>query len=126
MQAITQLQMILESLDSAAAENQKEPPGGGGEGGQGGGQAQEDQQRSLAEIRLLKLLQQDLNHRSDLLRTEINATVARGEDPNGLIEQMRQLGDEQTKLAIWTLGILRDENQQPGAEDGSDAERRAL
>jgi len=126
MQAIAQLQMILESLDAAVAENQTEPPGGGGEGGQGGEQAQEDQQRSLAEIRLLKLLQQDLNHRSDLLRTEIDATVARGEDPNGLIEQMRQLGHEQTKLAIWTLGILRDEKQQPGAEDDSDAERRAL
>ena len=128
-QAVQQLQMILKSLESAAENPEDQPPGGGRDGAPGGGPSQEGQSRSLAEIRLLKLLQQDLNQRSNLLRVEIDASVEHNEDPTPLIDKMRQLGHEQAKLAMWTLGILRDDDQQKenqGRSDGADSERREL
>ena len=61
---IRQLEMVLSSLQRDNDERDNETKGGGGGEGQGSGPEQQSSERSLAEIRLLKLLQMDLNRRS--------------------------------------------------------------
>jgi hypothetical protein len=127
---IKQLEMVLHSLKrNSGQEEEQKQGGGGGSGGQGGGaQEQEGTKRSMAEIRLLKLLQIDLNRRIQSIQEKIKTATNDQSDVDALIEQLQQLGPEQAKLAIWTLGLLRDNDQDGKKNDGkkTDPERIEL
>ena len=111
---IRQLEMVLLSLQRDNDEGDNETQGGGGGEGQGSGAEQQSSERSLAEIRLLKLLQMDLNRRSKSIQGKLQKAIDEGQDLQPFIEQLQQLGPEQAKLAIWTLGLLRDSEQPEG------------
>jgi len=125
--AIRQLEMVLTSLERNTDEEEAEKQDGNSGGGQGGGGAeqQEGTKRSLAEIRLLKLLQMDLNHRIESIQREIETVTDNG-DVAPLIDQLHQLGPEQAKLAIWTLGLLREEDQDREKGNNADPKRTEL
>ena len=61
----------------------------------------------------------DLNHRIESIQHEIE-TVTDNSDVAPLIEQLHQLGPEQAKLAIWTLGLLREVDQERKNDDNAD------
>ncbi|MDG2407378.1 MAG: hypothetical protein P8M53_00025, partial [Pirellulales bacterium] len=108
---IGQLEMVLTSLKKDTDEEEAEKQGGGGGAGQGGGPQEQGTERSLAEIRLLKLLQMDLNQRILSIQNEIQKVTNQKGDVEPLVEQLQQLGPKQAKLALWTLGLLRESNQ---------------
>ena len=126
--AIRQLEMVLTSLKRNTDEEEAEKQGGNSGGGQGGGGAeqQEETKRSLAEIRLLKLLQMDLNRRIESIQHEIESITDNNGDVAPLIEQLHQLGPEQAKLANWTLGLLREKDQDRENGDNADPKRTEL
>ena len=105
---IHQLKMISKSLQRDPGTEDSGTQGGGGGGGQGSGAEQKSGERSLAEIRLLKLIQVDLNRRIASIQMEMEQADSAGSDLQPFIKQLQELGPEQAKLAIWTLGLLRD------------------
>ncbi|MEC8337869.1 MAG: hypothetical protein VXZ84_06985 [Planctomycetota bacterium] len=111
---IRQLEMVLSSLQRGNDERDNDAKGGGGGEGQGSGAEEQSSERSLAEIRLLKLLQLDLNRRSESIQGKLQKAIDEGQDLQPFIEQLQQLGPEQAKLALWTLGLLRDREQTEG------------
>lgn len=111
---IRQLEMVLSSLQRDNDERDNDAKGGGGGEGQGSGAEEQSSERSLAEIRLLKLLQLDLNRRSESIQGKLQKAIDEGQDLQPFIEQLQQLGPEQAKLALWTLGLLRDREQTEG------------
>ena len=125
---IRQLEMVLTSLKKDTDEEEAEKQGGGGGAGHGGGPQEQEQgtERSLAEIRLLKLLQMDLNQRILSIQSEIQNVTNQNGDVEPLIEQLQQLGPEQAKLALWTLGLLRDSNQNNEKRDKNQAEPKRM
>ena len=124
---IGQLEMVLISLKKNTDEEEAEKQGGGGGGaGQGGGPQEQGTERSLAEIRLLKLLQMDLNQRILSIQNEIQKVTNQKGDVEPLIEQLQQLGPEQAKLALWTLGLLRESNQNIENRDDNHAEPKRM
>ena len=67
----------------------------------------------------------DLNHRIESIQREIETVTDNG-DVAPLIEQLHQLGPEQAKLAIWTLGLLREEDQDREKGNNVDPKRTEL
>ena len=70
----------------------------------------------LAQLKLLKLLQEDLNLRTQ----QLNQAEAAGKPADELREQYARLSEEQGRLAELTFQLLRP--QPP--ENGEPAERR--
>jgi hypothetical protein len=102
--AIRRIGQLLEAMKSASK------PGGGNSGGQGGGQqpnaAAQDTIRALAEVKLLKLMQEDLNAR-------FRELVARGDAG----EELARLSQEQGKLAEMMQNFTRPaENPEDNPE----------
>jgi hypothetical protein len=93
--AIRRISQLLEAMKSAAKQG-----GRGNSGGQGGGQQQnnaaQDTIRALAEVKLLKLMQEDLNARFQEL-------AARGEAG----DELAHLSQEQGKLAEMMQNFTR-------------------
>ena len=118
--------MVLTSLKKDTDEEEAEKQGGGGGAGQGGDPQEQGTERSLAEIRLLKLLQMDLNQRILSIQNEIQKVTDQRGDVEPLIEQLQQFGPEQAKLALWTLGLLRESNQNIENRDDNNAEPKRM
>jgi len=109
--ALRRLDMLLEALKAEQPGDENGGEGGGGDGGgQTGGQ---DGVRTLAELKLLKLLQLEINLRTEDLQTAVDA----GEK---LTEAQRReygaLSEEQGRLATLVLELI-----QPAEPDPEDA-----
>ena len=87
--------------------------GGGGGGQGGGGQQGSGRVRSLAEIKLLSLTQQDLNARVADNREAIEDRVASGQDVAELRQQRIELAQEQGQIADLTLDLLNPGDSAP-------------
>ncbi len=114
-EALARLKLLSEALaPGKPAAGAGQAPGGAGEGGgnQGGGLT------SLAELKLLKLLQADLNQRTDENRAAIDQAIRQNQDTGPLQQQRAQLAQEQGELADIMFQMLEKEDQPP--EDDPD------
>ncbi len=81
---------------------------GGGTGGAGGGGGQRGgATRTMAEVRLIRLMQEDLNRRTQRLSDAIGG----GEPNNEQRAELARQAKEQGRLAELTLGLLGGENK---------------
>ena len=64
-------------------------------------------------------MQMDLNRRITSIQTGLHEAAEQGTDLQPFINQMQQLGPEQAKLAIWTLGLLRDNAAEGEQREGA-------
>ncbi len=110
-EAIGTLTLMKRALAREKQSAPKKNQGGGAGGGQGGGNQPQGKQRSLTELKLLKLLQEDLNQRVAGNQAEIDEREARGHDIRGLLEERIHLAEEQGRLADATFDLLRSEQQ---------------
>lgn len=104
--ALARLEQIKQAL-AADEENQGQDQNQGGQGGQGGGGRQGQnggQIRSLAELKLLKLLQQDLRRRTVQTREE---TAGKETLTDARRRQLERLADEQGRLAELVFDLLQ-------------------
>jgi len=112
--ALQRLQMLLEALKSEEPGNEEDGGGGGGGGQQPGGQG--DGVHSLAELKLLKLLQLEINLRT----AELQAALDAGEELSDAQQRDYQaLSEEQGRLAILILEFMPAAGPNP--EDEPDA-----
>ncbi len=123
--ALARLNLLLDALKKGDSEGDQ--GGGGQSGGEGGGQQQQQGGiRSLAEIKLLRLMQGDLNIRTKELREEIGEAVPSVEQ----LEQLASLAEEQGELAELTFRLMEEADDAPEdqlidpqpADDGEDAD----
>ncbi|MDH3719113.1 MAG: hypothetical protein OES79_13430, partial [Planctomycetota bacterium] len=115
-QALDRLSLLIEALSPDKPDaDAGQAPGGAGQGGgnQGGGLG------SQAELKLLKLLQADLNQRTDENREAIDQATAREEDTTELVQQRVQLAGEQGELADIMFQMLKTDQESP--EDDPDS-----
>jgi hypothetical protein len=109
--ALRRYNQLIEALKP-----RKKPPGGqqqggqegGGSGGGSGGQQQQDS-HSLAELVLIKLMQEDVSARTK----ELDATRKRGSLTPAESEEFQRLGEEQGKLADMLLDLMGGGEPQP-------------
>lgn len=85
-------------------------------GGRAGGKGQGGKQRSLSEIKLLKLLQEDLNVRVMQNQTKIDEATRAGIDIAPLLLERGRLATEQGELASWTFDLLATDPQDGSRE----------
>ncbi|MGA2031544.1 MAG: hypothetical protein ABSG68_04755 [Thermoguttaceae bacterium] len=113
-QAIARLAMLLEALkpDTPAAKPGDPQQGGAGQGGGG----QPGTPLSLAELKLLKLMQEDINARTRQLQEQIGAAK---ELTARQLREYNELSDEQGRLADMVLQLLKP---APNPEDRPPAE----
>ncbi|HUY31257.1 MAG TPA: hypothetical protein VMV69_00645 [Pirellulales bacterium] len=110
--ALARLEQLLEALkpDVGDDPSRQPPPGGEGGGGDGGPQSPGDALHALAELKLLKLMQDQLN-----LRTEAVDDAARGMLP--LSPEQRkaylELSEEQGQLADLLLELSQPAGEKP-------------
>jgi hypothetical protein len=109
--ALGRLALLLESLKpEPAAKKPGEPPAGGagGKGGQpqGGG----DTAQNLAELKLLKLMQQDVRARTRAL----DESVRQGQRPADQAQrEYAQLSEEQGRLAELLMALIPPQEEPP-------------
>ena len=118
--AIRKLELMRQALAKNENNDAKGNKGGGDGGGQGGGKQQQNQQpaqRSVAEIKLLKLLQEDLNQRVLSNQAEIDTLESSVREVEPLLTERVGLAEEQGELAQSTFNLLRLEESEPNEED---------
>lgn len=121
--ALRRLQLPLDALKEPENNEEDQPGGGNQPGGEGQGGGQQDAQdgiRTIAEIRLLKLLQTDLNARTD----ELYELIGDGVPSEELAEELRSLTEEQGEMADILFRKMdeaaaapEDELNEPADED---------
>jgi hypothetical protein len=113
--AMNQLRLLIESLTDEPAENGDQQPAGGGDG-PGGGQSPDGQDgfQALAAIKLLKLMQQDINARTEELRDK-----QQGGEPLSLgdAEELQRLVADQGRLAEIAFELLTSAAQADPEHD---------
>ncbi|MGB6042661.1 MAG: hypothetical protein WBF93_05845 [Pirellulales bacterium] len=109
-QALGRLQLLIKAFAQDGSGSPKEGGGSGGQGGKGG------MRLSLVQLKLLKLIQSDLNLRTEELRQEIDETVAQGGDVNELLKRREQLAEEQGDLAD-SIYDMSESNEADPEED---------
>ncbi len=110
--ALARLQPVLHAL----ADEEQAPKNNGGGGSGGGGGQQGQNLRDLAELKLLKLLQQDLRRRTEELQD-----AADGEPLTRPQErELEQLAAEQGRLADLVFDLLQPTE---AADEGEDPEK---
>jgi len=113
--ALARLDLILQALEPEKA---GAGPAGGGDGaGQSGTGAPSGSTgvQTLAEIKLLKLLQEDINIRTEKLQAAVAAAGQLGQEHRKLLAQ---LGEEQGRLADLVLRMARPEKTGGEQESG--------
>jgi hypothetical protein len=100
--ALARLDLILQALEPEKAG--AEPTGGGGGDGTGQSESPAGGVQTLAEIKLLKLLQEDINLRTEKLQA---AVAAAGQPSPEHRKLLAQLGEEQGRLADLVLRMAR-------------------
>ena len=115
--AIDRLKLVLMALE---AEEPGKTPNGGDPGN--GGKANQDSGPGgvlpLAQLKLLKLLQEDLNLRTQ----QLHQAEAAGKPKEELREQYARLSEEQHGLAEWTFQLFHPQPPDSG-EPAEDAEK---
>jgi len=101
-EALRRLDLILKALEPDAPE----PKGGNGGNGPGGNKGQCGGVQTMAELKLLRLLQQDVNDRTRQLHQALAAQEDFNEDQH---RQFKALAEEQGRLAQLVLQMLRPE-----------------
>ncbi|MCE9603989.1 MAG: hypothetical protein K8U03_03705 [Planctomycetia bacterium] len=111
--AIRRLQQLLDAIKPRSQKKQGGEGGGGGqgEGEQGGGG--EEAPTSLAEIVLIKLLQEDVNARTK----ELDQVRKRGTLTPEESQEFKRLGEEQGKLAELLLDLVGEPKPQADESD---------
>lgn len=118
--ALVRLEGMLEAFDQTAAEaGQKRP--GGSQGGQSGQHRRPTFE--LLEVKMLRMLQVDLNERTQAFRERISNQGGRPADARGqaaLAREAQELAAEQRRLAGLVQEMLSRNNKQQGEQDGPD------
>lgn len=117
-EAIRRLDQLLASLKEAQEEPRplsRGDEGGGGEGGGGGGPPRDDSLPPLAQLRLLRSLQKEVNDRTEAFRKEHPDADKLGDREKG---QMQELRREQKEIAD-----LLDRLTQPPDDEPRDPEK---
>ncbi len=117
-QALARLALVMKALGQDKEDGQDDKQGGGGAGQGGGNQGQGGQIRDIAELKLLKLLQEELNLRTDENGQAIAERLARGEAVDELIDERTALAREQGQLADIMFDMLETADNAP--EDDPD------
>jgi hypothetical protein len=101
--AVRRFQQLLSALKPRSGKGEQQEGGqqGGGEGGAGGGGGQQDG-ASLAELVLIKLIQEDIAARTK----ELDAAKQRDKLSSAEQEELHRLGREQGKLADLLLDLI--------------------
>ena len=125
---LQRLQQLAEALKKDPPADQPQDPNNGGEGGPGGGGDPQGAIRRLAELKLLKSIQEQINQRTASLEE------AKRQNPDLSPDQKREyaaLSQEQGRLAGMVANMLKvdarpedDPNKLP--EDPPDAKEGAL
>ncbi len=106
--ALARLELLLEALEPEQPEEDSNAGGGSAPGGQGpqmpGGV------QTVAELKLLKLLQQEINLRTATLQEAVEKA---GQLTDSLRKESRALGEEQGRLADLVLEMLQPEPNAP-------------
>lgn len=124
--ALDRLERLAEALKTDPSENEQQP----GEAGQQPGQSQQppgDGIAAMAELKLLKLMQEELNHRTALLEAGRQSQGALSAEQE---QELNELSQEQGRLAelLLSLGQAAAENpednpeQLPGATDAGETD----
>ncbi len=96
----------LEQLSAALADKGSTKPGGSQQGGDNGGGQQGGQNiRTMAEVRLVRLMQEDLNRRTRRLTELLMQKPAPGDDDRAALAA---LAKEQSRLAELLLGLTSE------------------
>ncbi|REK31464.1 MAG: hypothetical protein DWQ42_00625 [Planctomycetota bacterium] len=122
--ALRRLELLRDALKKGEDEGEEPPEGGSQQGGEGGGQqGGQGGIRSIAEIRLLRLMQGELNERSRELQEEIGD----GRPNREQARRMLELAEEQGELAELTFRLMEEEDaapedtlEEPGEVDAED------
>ncbi len=123
--ALRRLDQLLEALEPVPPEGSPDESGEGGSGGAGKqGAPPGNALQTLAELKLLKLLQQEVNARTQALEETFGSAATLTGDA---LRQYVQLGEEQGRLADLLLNLIRpQENPEdsleviPGVEPGAE------
>ncbi len=112
--ALAQLERIADALRQTAAEAAGEPGGAGaGAGGQAGNRGQRQPAFDLLEVKLLRMLQAELNERTrDFGRRLTEARAAGGGDKATFQREAAELAAEQGRLAELVREILARNNEE--------------
>jgi hypothetical protein len=109
--ALARLEGMLEAFAQTAAEAGQKPPGGGAAG-------QNGQQRrptfELLEVKMLRMLQVDLNERTNAFRQQLAAAGGQPDEPRAqaaLAREAQQLAAEQRRLAGLVQEMLTRNNK---------------
>jgi len=127
--ALDRLTMVLEALQPDKTEEDMENPGGQGQPPPGGDQQQQagDGIHTLQELKLLKLMQQDVREQTDALETKKREGEALTDDE---VRQLADLAEEQNRLADMMFKLREpaaaapedDPTKLPGPEPLKDEE----
>ncbi len=108
--ALDRLAMLLEALKPEPPE-EKQDGGRGGQGGQGGGSAGAMQR--LVELKLVKLMQQEVNRRTRDLESTFGQAVKLDENA---LREYDQLSTEQARLVELILGLVPEDAPETAEE----------
>lgn len=118
--AVRRLQRLLEALKPRKSEKPGGDQGGGGEGEGGDQQPGSQTPTDLAELMLIKLLQEDVNSRTK----ELDAIRKRGKLTPEESQEFTTLGEEQGKLADLLLELVGETDQPPADDAAGDGDAK--
>ncbi len=110
--AIRRLDLLLEALKPEPPAAQSENAGGGNQGGQQGPQG--DRIQNVAQLKLLKFLQQEINVRTEQLQ---QAVAAAGKPTEEQLRESAELSRQQGRLADVVLESLQPVRPNPEPDD---------
>jgi hypothetical protein len=111
--ALSRLDQLLKALEPEKPNKPAEKTGGGGQGGQGG--QPPGGVHALAELKLVKLMQEELNRRTRELEKAFGRAGAMSEEAR---RQYIRLGEEQGQLASLLLQLIKPaENPEDNPDD---------
>jgi len=110
------LKQILEAFEQQQQGNQQNPqhPSGGGEGQQPQDQGEQPVVPPLAELKILRSLQQELNQRTDSLSQELAKAPDNANTLNNELDQLGREQEELLQLLTETLDQLRSQQAPQG------------
>jgi len=112
--ALRRLEQLLEALKPEEADEEPEDSASGQGGPEGSGQPPGSGVQTLVELKLLKLLQQEINHRTRELEEAFSPADTLTDDAR---REYTQLSEEQGRLADLLLDLIQpDENPEDNPE----------
>ena len=108
LRARDRLAMLLEAFQTGPVDPSHDPAGGNT--GAGGDASAMGEPLPAAEVKLLLLLQQDINRRTAELAASVSSPSEMSQDQQ---EEARRLAEEQGRLANLAVAMLLDRSEQP-------------